>query len=793
MENFEEVGQFYLGRRYSLPAGQVDDALVMYDSRDLVTHAVCVGMTGSGKTGLGIGILEEAAIDKIPALVIDPKGDMGNLLLNFPGLSAAEFLPWINNDDAVRANLSPQEFAAAQAAMWAKGLQDSGQDGSRVLRLRDSAEFAIFTPGSTAGVPVSVLNSFACPADNLLEDRESVTDLITSATTGLLGLIGVSADPISSREHILIANIIQHHWRQGKSVDLALLIRSIQTPPFERVGAFDVDSFFPSKERFALALLLNNLLAAPGFGAWLEGEPLDIGRLLYTTEGRPRISIFSIAHLSDSERMFFVTLLLNQVVAWMRTQAGTTSLRALVYMDEVAGYLPPVANPPSKKPLMLLFKQARAFGVGLLLATQNPVDLDYKALANAGTWFLGRMQTTQDIDRLLQGLGSAGPDSQTDLRSTLSALGKGIFLMKNIHENAPEVFRTRWCLSYLRGPLTLAQIKTLSAGKRSSVALPPAQPASASVDAGGDRPSLPPQISEFFLPSRGFRPSGGRIFYKPVIYGLADISYPGQSLRRSFMAEIGTISVSWDESRACEFDEGEMEKEPLTPADFAPLSELAFKPQNYKTWEREFANFLYRTAQIEGYQSQEFRLRSNPGESEGDFRVRVAQVARERRDQAVENLRRKYGPKIAVLDDRIRRAQQRVEKERADVRQVGLQTAVSLGATLLGAFMGRKTFSAGNISRASGTIRSGMRTAKERGDIAAASENVDALLRQKADLEAELDSEIKTLEATTDPLLQRIETVAQHPKKTDIAVRFVALVWLPHWKTPEGSLHPTCQ
>jgi hypothetical protein len=790
MENFEKVGQFYLGRRYRLPAGPVDEALVMYDSRDLVTHGVCVGMTGSGKTGLGIGILEEAAIDKIPALVIDPKGDMGNLLLAFPGLSAAEFLPWINNDDAVRANQSPQEFAAAQAATWAKGLQDSGQDGSRVQRLRDSAEFTIFTPGSTAGVPVSVLNSFACPADDLLDDREAVTDLIISATTGLLGLIGISADPISSREHILIANIIQHHWRQGKGVDLAFLIRSIQTPPFERLGAFDIDSFFPSKERFALALLLNNLLAAPGFGAWLEGEPLDIGRLLYTPEGRPRISIFSIAHLTDAERMFFVTLLLNQVIAWMRTQPGTTSLRALVYMDEVAGYLPPIANPPSKKPLMLLFKQARAFGVGVLLATQNPVDLDYKALSNAGTWFLGRMQTTQDIGRLLQGLGSSGSEFQTELRSTLSALGRGIFLMKNIHENAPEVFQTRWCLSYLRGPLTLAQIKTLSAKKKSAVALPSAQPAAAPLDAGGDRPSLPPQISEFFLPSRGFRPIGGQLLYKPTICGLADISCPGQNMRKSFMAEIGAISVSWDESQAGEVDEGEMEKEPIAPADFAPLPEPAFKPQNYKTWERDFTNFLYRTVQMHGYQSPEFKLRSNPGESEGDFRVRVTQAAREKRDQTVENLRRKYGPKIDALDERIRRAQQRVEKEKADVRQVGLQTAVSLGATLLGAFMGRKTFSVGNISRASNTIRTGMRTAKERSDISAASESLDVLLRQKTDLEAELDSEIKTLEATTDPLLQQIETVLQRPKKTDIAVRLVALVWLPHWKTPEGSIHP---
>ena len=363
-------------------------------------------MTGSGKTGLCLALLEEAAIDSIPALVIDPKGDMANLLLTFPNLSAAEFLPWINADDAARANQSAEQFAAGQAEIWKNGLAQWGQDERRIQKLRESADFTVYTPGSTSGTPVSVLNSFACPAAAILEDREATADLITSATSGLLGLIGVTADPISSREHILISNIIQHNWNQGQDVDIASLIRSIQTPPFERVGAFVTDSFFPAKERFELALKLNNLLAAPGFSAWLEGEPLDIGRFLHTAEGRPRMSIFSIAHLSDAERMFFVTLLLNQVVAWMRTQPGTTSLRALVYMDEVAGYLPPVADPPSKKPLMLLFKQARAFGVGVLLATQNPVDLDYKALSNAGTWFIGRLQTPQDIDRLVKGMGA---------------------------------------------------------------------------------------------------------------------------------------------------------------------------------------------------------------------------------------------------------------------------------------------------------------------------------------------------------------------------------------------------
>jgi hypothetical protein len=793
MEDFEKLGQFYLGRQHDLSTGRLTENLVMYDAKDLVTHGVCVGMTGSGKTGLCLALLEEAAIDNIPALVIDPKGDMANLLLTFPNLSAAEFLPWVNADDAARANQSVEQFASGQAETWKNGLAQWGQDARRIQKLRASADFAVYTPGSTAGTPVSVLNSFACPAAAILEDREATADLITSATSGLLGLIGVIADPISSREHILISNVIQHNWKQGQDTDIASLIRSIQTPPFERVGAFVTDSFFPAKERYELALKLNNLLAAPGFGSWLEGEPLDVARFLHTPEGRPRISIFSIAHLSDAERMFFVTLLLNQVVAWMRTQPGTTSLRALVYMDEVAGYLPPVADPPSKKPLMLLFKQARAFGIGVLLATQNPVDLDYKALSNAGTWFIGRLQTPQDIERLVKGMGGGAGESEEDLRKTISALGKRVFLMKNIHENALEIFQTRWCLSYLGGPLTLAQIKALTVDRKTaprtvaaSAGQMPAAPISDFLTAG--RPSLPPQIPEFFLPMRGAKPAGALPLYKPVICALGDVHFAGgQNLRQAFMADVGSeiLSLNWDQAQTGTIDENQLEKESEAQAEFASLASAASKPENYKIWSRDFADFLYRTARIDRYRSPEFKVDSNPGESESDFRIRVSQLTREKRDRTMEALRNKYGPKIALLDDRMRRAAQRVEKEKTDVRQAGIQTVISLGATLLGAFMGRKTFSTGTIGRASTTMRTGMRTVKERTDIAAATENLDVLQQQKQDLESEFNAEMQALEGSTDPSKQAIDTVAERPKKADIAVRLVALLWCPQWKTTE--------
>jgi DNA helicase HerA-like ATPase len=412
MEDFEKLGAFYLGREYDLETKEAG-GLLLYDSKDLVTHGVCVGMTGSGKTGLCVGLLEEAAIDSVPAIVIDPKGDLTNLLLTFPELRAEDFEPWVNDEEAARKGLSRGEFAQQQAEMWRKGLADWGQDPGRIQRLKDAADFTVYTPGSTAGIPVSILKSFSAPAPAVRADDEALRDRINTTATSILGLIGITADPIQSREHILLSSVLNGAWAAGQDLDLPAIIQQVQKPPFAKVGVLDLESFYPAKDRFALATLLNNLLAAPTFQTWLEGEPLDIGRMFYTPEGKARVSIFSIAHLSDAERMFFVSLLLNEILGWVRSQPGTGSLRAIVYMDEIFGFFPPVAEPPSKKPLLTLLKQARAFGVGVLLATQNPVDLDYKGLANAGTWFIGRLQTERDKARLLEGLEGVAAGSET--------------------------------------------------------------------------------------------------------------------------------------------------------------------------------------------------------------------------------------------------------------------------------------------------------------------------------------------------------------------------------------------
>lgn len=464
--DIEKLGAFFLGRTYSLKKKVIEDDLLLYDSKDLTTHAVCVGMTGSGKTGLCISLLEEAAIDGIPAIIIDPKGDMPNLMLTFPGLRPEDFQPWASPDEARKQGLSPEAFSEQQAQAWTQGLSEWMQSGERIERLRQAADVVVYTPGSTAGMPVSILQAFDPPARELLADKELLNERIQATVASLLGLIRIQADPIQSREHILLATILEASWTAGTGLDLAALIQQVQNPRLQKVGVLDLESFYPEKDRFDLVLALNNLLAAPGFGAWLEGAPLDIARLLHSPQGKPQLSIFSIAHLSEAERMFFVTLLLTQVLSWVRAQAGTASLRAILYMDELFGYLPPVAEPPSKRPLLTLLKQARASGLGVVLATQNPVDLDYKALSNTGTWFIGRLQTERDKQRVMEALegwaaGASLSFKKSEAKEDLAGLSSRVFLMHNVHEDAPVVFHSRWALSYLAGPMTRDQIKRL--------------------------------------------------------------------------------------------------------------------------------------------------------------------------------------------------------------------------------------------------------------------------------------------------------------------------------------------
>ena len=464
MFNYEKLGLFYLGRQVSPDRLEREDELLLYEANDLTTHAVCVGMTGSGKTGLCIGLMEEAAIDAIRRSL--------SIRRVIWATSASCFRTCLRRRSSL--GLIRRKRRAVGFPRWIL-LNRKRRSGVTDLRIgskmpegfviQQTTDVVLYTPGGTAGRPLSILQVFGCPGPEILSDSEQLGERINSTVSGLLGLLGLSADPLQSRDHIFLATILQHYWKQGQDVDLASLINAIQNPPFQQVGVMSLDTFYPKNERQQLAVRCNNLLASPSFASWMEGEPLDIDRLLYNAQGKPQLAILSIAHLGDAERMFFVTLLLNQMVAWMRRQPGTTSLRAILYMDEIFGYFPPVANPPSKAPLLTLLKQARAYGLGIMLTTQNPVDLDYKALSNMGTWFIGRLQTDRDRQRLLDGLENASSlDDAFDraaLDQRIAGLKQRVFLMRNVHETEPVLFEARWALSYLRGPLTRREIEAL--------------------------------------------------------------------------------------------------------------------------------------------------------------------------------------------------------------------------------------------------------------------------------------------------------------------------------------------
>ena len=807
MQDFEKLGAFYLGKRVDAETEALTDEVVLYDSKDLTTHAVVVGMTGSGKTGLCLDLLEEAGLDRIPALVIDPKGDIANLLLTFPDLKPEDFRPWIDEGQAQREGLTPDAFAEKESKKWSEGLAGWGQDGERIRTLRESVDLQVYTPGSNAGKPLAILQSFAAPPEAVREDSDALRERVTSAASGLLALLGINADPIRSREHILISNLLHHAWAAGRDLDLGQLIGEIQAPPFQRVGIMELDTFFPAKDRLELAMTLNNLLASPSFSSWMSGDPLDIKRLLHTEEGKPRISILSIAHLNDAERMFFVTILLNEVLSWIRTQAGTSSLRAILYMDEVYGYFPPVANPPSKRPMLTLLKQARAYGLGVILATQNPVDLDYKGLSNTGTWFLGRLQTERDKARVIEGLEGAAASTgatfdRNEIEQILSGLGSRRFMMNNVHEDQPILLETRWAMSYLRGPLTRSQLQTLIAPNKSS------DPSVTPKNAASTKPILLPENSPdtdftvqvhtpHMLPSeieqrfvRPCRPvtQSQRLVYRPALFATGRLHYVRVSFhvdswfKKSFLLPVANVDLSskelWHTAQAAPTDLG-FELDAVHNANFSatPADMQSFK--KHQRWQKEFVNYLYREKKLTLYQCKSLKASSTPEETLGDFKVRLEQLASEKRDQQVEVLRNRYAPKYATLRQRIRRAETRIDKEKDQYKSKALDSILSFGGSVMSALLGRKTVSTTNVRRVSTSMRSFGKAASERGDVGRAKEQLQDLHTRYEELELSFNEALKKIEQKQNVEQLEINEVMLSPRKSDISLTDYFIAWLP--------------
>ncbi|MDK9706480.1 MAG: DUF87 domain-containing protein [Desulforhopalus sp.] len=789
---YEKLGLLYLGRELDLSSGKPSQIPLLFKNKDMTTHAVIIGMTGSGKTGLGIGLIEEAIMDNIPSIVIDPKGDMGNLLLTFPNCAAADFAPWIDPAEAAKKEMSVDQYAAETAKNWQNGLAAWGQGPERIAALRSKTELTIYTPGSSAGVPVSVLGSFTAPAAEVAGDIDTLNSLVSSTATSLLALVNITGDPLQSREHILVSSLFLHFWRLGQDLNMETLIGGIVSPPFTKVGVFPLDTFYPQPERMALAMNLNNILASPTFAAWTQGEPLDAQRLLYGENGAPRTAIFSIAHLSDAERMFFVTMLLNQVIGWMRRQQGTASLKALLYMDEIFGYFPPTANPPSKKPMLLLLKQARAYGIGVVLATQNPVDLDYKGLANIGTWFVGRLQTSQDQDRVVEGIAGAsdGKLNVQKVRKLLSDMKGRQFLLNSAHLDEPLLFETRWAMSYLKGPIAQNDIKRLMEAKKGQPALAsqmaPAIPAVAVASVGVGASSLPPIIAQgieqrFHLQNVvtdqvSFQPWLAASASIRFFNGSRNIDVVRETRLRLYLDE-NFQRTDWGAAEPMPFALDDCRSDAPGGGSYYPLPPTIAQQKDGKAIAKLFGDYLYQNSRLELSRIKGGNFESKPDEKPGDFKVRFNDYLREQKDLAVEKLREKYRVRQAGLEQKLNRALDRLDKEKVDVQAKTADSLVSFGVAVVGAFFGRKALSAANLGRAATGVRSVGRVVKEKSDVKRAEEEIEELRQALEALSAEIEQKAAELADTYNPDQYEVETFTISPRRGDIFDVRVALLW----------------
>jgi hypothetical protein len=802
----DSKGKFYLGRNYDLKKDAITEEPLLYDPDDLTTHGVVFGMTGSGKTGLCIGLLEEAALNNIPALLIDPKGDITNALLHFPDLLPDDFEPWINQDEARRDDKSPAEMAEKTATLWKNGLSEWGIDSSRIKELKDSAEFAIFTPGSDAGIPISILASLKAPSISWKKHREINLERISSTATAILGLVGFEdIDPVKSKEHILLANIFEHAWSQGNDLELSDLILQVQNPPIKKLGVFDIDTFFAPKDRSKLALQLNNILAAPSFQSWLEGQALDIQDLLYTSSGKIRHSVFTLSHLSDSERMFFVTLLYSAIETWMRTQSGTQSLRALIYFDEIHGYLPPVAEPPSKAPMLRMLKQARAFGVGQLLATQNPVDVDYKGLSNAGTWFIGKLQADRDKDRLLDGLEGAAQGSfkRADYDKLISKLNKRVFLLHNVHEKKPAIFHTRWVMNYLAGPLTRAQIPALnklvgakwssakkSTSKSQSKKSKEPSPMSESLSS---KPTIASGFQEVFMPaslnldssantSRRTLPAGTKsdgLQYRPALYAQADIRYIKRTYDLDYEQKLSALvedvtegEIRFEEFQVDAIDARDFDRGPEPKASFESMASSIGTAKAAAALEKQFADWIYRGTEVEVWENKTLKLFGAPDLSEADFLKLSEKAADEKRDAEVGKAKLANDKKLKALKKRLNREMRELEEDKSEVGQRRMEEMGTHLDNVIGLFGGRSR-------RLSTSLTKRRMTSKAQADVKESEQAIAEMGEELQDLTELIQEQLQEIDDRWDAVATEISHIPVKPLKKDIFVSQFAIAWLP--------------
>ncbi|WP_295421863.1 DUF87 domain-containing protein [Sulfurovum sp.] len=772
-EIYEKLGLFYLGKDVDKTTMEATEALTLLKNKNFTTHAAIIGMTGSGKTGLGVGIIEEAAIDNIPSIVIDPKGDMGDLCLTDPIFNPKTFELWVE-DEAKAKETDVSSYATKISAMWKEGIESWGQDSSRVEKFHN-VQKTIYTPGSSAGVAINIMSSLQTPPAEIMEDSDTFTSYLKSTVVSLLSLVGIAADPLESKEYILLAQIITKAWLADEDMSIESIIGKIINPSFKKIGVLPLDDFYPQDARFKLATQFNALLASPSFSLWLQGENLDIQKLLYDENGKAKIAIFSISHLNDEERMFFVTLLLNKYTAWMRRQSGTSALKTLLYMDEIFGFFPPTKNPPSKEPMLLLLKQARAFGVGVVLSTQNPVDLDYKGLSNIGTWFIGRLQTTQDIERVIDGLGGkvGSHFDKNEIKTLLANLKKRTFFLKSAHLEDIRLFSTRWVLSYLKGPLKRNEIALLMQEQKEAQRLE-AETADTMIQQKQKLESyqnIDASIPQYFEPDA----SGENHFYA-TLGAKAKVHFYNQrkgideerEVNLSLPLQSNQQNIAWEDAVPGDVD---FEKYPSTApskAKFQMLPDAVLEDKGLKKAVRELKEELYREENLELLRCLSPKLESKAGESRTDFLVRLQDMLNDKKEIEIEKLQVRYDKKEKTLLDRLARAKERVEKEASD----STGSMIEAGIAVLGALFGRS--SPTKIGRA---VSKGSKILKERGDMSRAQERMEAIQDELESLEYELEDKIDELNEKYNVDNCEIETFTIKPRKTDIDVEVCAIVW----------------
>jgi len=771
-EVYEKVGLFYLGKDVDTESMEPTEALTLLKNKNFTTHAAIIGMTGSGKTGLGVGLMEEAALDNIPSIIIDPKGDMGNLCLSNPNFSSGTFEPWVR-DEAHAKNEDPLIYAEKIAQIWKEGLESWGQESSRVERFH-KIDKTIYTPGSSAGVAINVMSSLDVPPQEVMRDSDTFSSYLKSTVNSLLSFVGINEDTLESKEYILLAQIISKAWVAEESLSIATLIRKIIRPSFDKIGVLPLEDFYTKEKRFVLAAKFNGLLASPNFSQWLEGEELDIQKLLYDEEGKAKIAIFSISHLNDKERMFFVTLLLNKYIAWMRRQSGTSALKALLYMDEIFGYFPPTKKPPSKEPMLILLKQARAFGLGVVLSTQNPVDLDYKALSNIGTWFIGRLQTKQDIDKVVDGLeGKVGSSfSKEEIKKLLANLKKRTFFLKSAHLEDIRLFSTRWVLSYLKGPLKKDEISTLMQTKKAQQKLDQGDAKDEAIDVEvkpyQDIDDSIPQYYEMDVSEQNSYSATLGAKVKVHFYQARRAIDEEEELILSLPLESSQKHVDWSNASQESEDFSRYMYTAPNKATYVTLPEVVLEDKALKKAMRELKETLYRSKELVLFRCVPLKLESKVGESHADFIVIVQDSLMQRKEMEIEKLQERYAKKEKTLKTRLQRAKERVEKESSD----STSSMIDTGIAVLGALFGKPTPT--KIGRA---LSKGRKVLKERGDISRAQERMLEVEADMESLEYEIEDKIDALGEKYSIDNYEIERFGIKPRKSDIDVEVCAVVW----------------